>query len=479
MAVQRQSQSNAMLYSAIFFALLFIAATVFAVIYYVKAEDLRTMASNAQKERDELATQREYDNRGEIVGDTVGRKSYLATMAEYVDRLATAIAGPVGGEDTSAQVKVQAAMDRTKDMLASIDDPEISADPNKTSLLRAMEVIKVNMETASELALDYESKLSSLQQTLDAIKDEKAQTEEQLMAEASRWQEKAQEVQASYDELKELMEQSAGEQISTLQSRLDQTNASLQDLNRELLRTEAELRKTENRMKAYMNQLEAIKPRPDEEVEAFIPDGKIVSVDLQSGMAILNLGSDDKVYRGLTFAVYEQNAPIPEDGKGKAELEVYDVQKNISLARIDWIAPRQSILVDDPVANLIWDSDDENVFVVAGEFDFDNDGRIDDNGMSRVKGLIEDWGGRVGDEISIKTDFLVLGTPPRIPAKPDMTMIDLDPMANEKYEKAVEAAENYKAIIEQAETFSIPVFDLERFLHFIGYSHQAMGQLSY
>jgi hypothetical protein len=47
--------------------------------------------------------------------------------------------------------------------------------------------------------------------------------------------------------------------------------------------------------------------------------------------------------------------------------------------------------------------------------------------------------------------------------------MEVDPMAMEKYEASLKKLTSYKEIQERAQTLSIPVFNLERFLYFIGY----------
>jgi hypothetical protein len=235
------------------------------------------------------------------------------------------------------------------------------------------------------------------------------------------------------------------------------------------LRSEAELKQSEQRRKYYQDQLDAIKPRPDSDVQAFKADGKILSVDNRNKIVFINIGSEDHVYRGLTFSVYDKNMPIPKDGKPKAEIEVFDVQKGISVARIVSQESKQPLVADDIVANLIWDRDAANVFVVTGEFDFDGDGLVDYDGTTKVIGLVEKWGGTVAKEISVETDFVVLGNEPKILTKPTHEQLEMDPMAIEKYEESLTKHEDYQRIRQQSEMLSIPIFNLDRFLYFVGY----------
>lgn len=255
-------------------------------------------------------------------------------------------------------------------------------------------------------------------------------------------------------------------------AQLDEERDERKRINQQLLKTKAELAISEERIKRAQERLHALVPPPDSEVAAYKPDGKIILIDNSTRTVHLNIGSDDHVYRGLTFSVYEKN--IPKDGKGKAEIEVFNVGKNISAARIIRSHVKKPIILNDIIANLIWDSDRTNVFTVAGEFDLDGDGDIDYEAAKKIKALIEKWGGRVTDNVSIDTDFLVLGKMPRLLKKPTFEQIEVDPMAMEKYEASLRKLTSYKEVQTRAEALSVPVFNAERFLYFIGYKTQSI-----
>ena len=105
MPARRKKQSNAMLYTLITFIGLFIAATTIAVIYYVKAEEYRTENADLQRQRVELADDREYQARATIVGTKPAQKSWLGTVVDYLDETVLMVIGGVT-EPTSAEVKV-------------------------------------------------------------------------------------------------------------------------------------------------------------------------------------------------------------------------------------------------------------------------------------------------------------------------------------------------------------------------------------
>ena len=52
---------------------------------------------------------------------------------------------------------------------------------------------------------------------------------------------------------------------------------------------------------------------------------------------------------------------------------------------------------------------------------------IEPEGVEKIKILIEKWGSRATETVSIETDFVVLGNAPRIPQKPTFEEMELYP----------------------------------------------------
>ena len=82
---------------------------------------------------------------------------------------------------------------------------------------------------------------------------------------------------------------------------------------------------------------------------------------------------------------------------------------------------------------------------------------------------IKRWGGKVTNDLNIDTDFVILGYKPEKVTKPTMENLEWDPMLEEKYEKYQKKDRYYNNILSRAETFSVPVFNQDRFLFLIGY----------
>jgi hypothetical protein len=192
-------------------------------------------------------------------------------------------------------------------------------------------------------------------------------------------------------------------------------------------------------------------------------------VDLQNNLVFLDVGSENHVYRGLTFAVYDRNKKILEGDKGKAEIEVFQVEPKVSVARIVNPDIKNPIVKEDLVINLIWDSKTSNRFVVIGDFDFNNDGRIDSDGTRRIQEMVERWGGIIEKDVNINTDFVVAGQAPRPLPRPEQAQLDIDPTLQQKYVASLKAVEDYNAGMAKAEELSVPIFNQKRFLYLIGY----------
>jgi hypothetical protein len=464
-----------MLYTLITFVGLFIVATTIAVIYYVDAEDKKTRLADIQREIDNLADSRERNALGTIVGTRLGtganRKSWLGTMVGHLDGTASRIVGGVP-ETTSAEAKMNDVNTKVGNALKSAQEHIDTADPNK-GLVQIIGDLTAGLDDTKKAKLAIQKQLNDLEQKFANANKANSEKEQVLQSEKNKLQEQVNTIRADYNDLQVRLEQSTTEQVDTYRNQLEQARANLKALNDILLKTQAQLKMSEDIMKRAQQEVMDIKPPPDPEVLAHRADGKIILIDDQAKVVHLNIGSDQHVYRGLTFTVYDRSGPIPKDGKGKAEIEVYDVAETYSAARITRSEAKRPILDGDIVANLIWNSDKTNVFVVAGDFDLDNDGNFDTNAIGRIRALIEKWGGRAADTISIDTDFLVLGGQPQVPKQqPTFEELELDPGALQRYQALLQRLNHYNQLQSQAQALWIPVFRYERFLYFIGYKGQ-------
>ena len=471
MAARQASQSNAMLYAMVTFVALFVIVTVFAVVYYVKSEEFRTQAELAKEDLRSIANPSEKGALVRIVGKPTQGKSYLGTMQEVVDDLYSFILGQQPADNVPATVKfneISIKIDTlNKDVLGEDVNPAIG--PDGVALLKTIEELKLKLDNARAEASNLGEINDDLQIDLDNATDRDEQNRKNFVAELNQFQSEMDQIRESFDELKAIMDDTVAEQANTFQEKLDTEQAKLRQKQLDLQSTETKLDESDTLLHDALTKLETIKSSPDNEVQAHQPDAQIVRIDSQNGIIYLDAGVKDHVYRGLTFAIYDRNKPIPEDGEGKAEIEVFQVAEQVSAARIVKSDKKDPVGKDDIVANLIWDRNMPNRFVVAGEFDFNNDGRIDADGAQRIAELIERWGGIVADDITVDTDFLIIGVEPVLLRRPSQQELDIDPMAQQRHEISKRKIGSYNQLLDKATSLGIPVFNQKRFLFLIGY----------
>ncbi|MHC4125392.1 MAG: hypothetical protein ACYSRR_02920, partial [Planctomycetota bacterium] len=401
-------QSKAMQYATITFVALFVIAATAGVVFYLKAEEYRTKMITAQGQIEELATSAELQNIGSLVGESQLHKSRLGSTLDYLDKVTYLVIGGVA-EETSAQVKAETVQRQGQELIGALSrylDLQVE-DVNTIGLIRLAGKVKTKLEEMTVTLEDLQQQHDKLQGRFTDAMASGTEKEKTLLAEKKKYQQEVNDIKEDYAALKVLLEQSADQQVKTLDDQLRAEKDDNKILNQELLKTQAELTIAENRIKNVQDRLQKLVPPPDMEIAAFKPDGQIILIDPHTKVVHLDIGRKDGVYQGLTFSVYEKNMPIPKNGKGKAEIEVFNVGESISAARIIRSEISRPIVLDDTIANLIWDSDKKNIFVVAGDFDLDDDGSIDYNGGNKIAGLIEKWNGVVKDSISVGTDFIV------------------------------------------------------------------------
>lgn len=471
MPARRRKQSNAMLYTLITFVGLFIATTTVAVIFYVKAEEYKTGEADLQREMGQLATDRERNALPSTVGPKQGQETYLGLLANYVDQTVTMIVGGVPAPD-SAEIKVTGADKEMKDALNVAKDYVSITDPNRIGLVQTIKDLTAALGSTTKAKLDTEKELADKRAEFAAALLANADKEKALQAEKDKLQQQYDETKKQYDDLAVLLQQTTGEQVKTLSDQLEQAKNDLSAMNDTLLKTQAQLKDVQDRMRLAQEEVAKIEPGPDTAVLAQKPDGQVILIDDKAKVVHLNIGSNEHVYPGLTFTVYDRGTAVSKDGKGKAEIKVFDVAKTYSAARILNPDVSKPILQGDIVANLIWDADRTNVFVATGDFDLDGDGQLDTDADARIEALVKKWGGQMADSITIDTDFLVLGKQPTVLKAPTLEEQEIDPRAEERHQASLLRLERYNQLRDQAQSLWIPVFTYEKFLHFIGYSSQ-------
>lgn len=201
------------------------------------------------------------------------------------------------------------------------------------------------------------------------------------------------------------------------------------------------------------------------------PLGKIVRVDTDSNTVTINLGSTDRLGKRTTFSVYTKaNSGVArgaEDIKGAIEI-VQILGTHLAMGKIiDETMPGDPIAPGDPIYTPAWSPGRFEKFAFVGKFDFDGDGKHDEEQLEELVGTngamigaqVDQKGVRNSRKIDHETKFLVVGD------IPDPTEIS-DPEERRAVEEVKKHHENMK---KEADEQGVTVVRKNDFLTWMGY----------
>ncbi len=195
--------------------------------------------------------------------------------------------------------------------------------------------------------------------------------------------------------------------------------------------------------------------------------GQIVDIMTDIPVCFIPLGKEDNIVRGMTFRIYSP-AGIPADGTGhKASITVTRVLPKNSQCRIEQAHGQKPVAIGDLFMNIAYDRTHTRVFVVNGRFDLFGTGYARNNSAKRqIVNIIERSGGKVTEEVSYKTDFVLLGEKPLMPDAPGE---DDEEHVRMAYARQLKKLKEYNDVLEKAQKLRIEVINIKRFLALSGY----------
>lgn len=439
---QSAGASTGMTVALVVFVVLTVASLTGTIILYTYQSDLQASVDQAQQ-RSQRAEQQVRDARRQV--------SDFARI--------------VMGVETDEIPAIQQAIGEAIDQLA--DDPrlDILPEPDEIALLTALDTLYGQFATTADVRARLEDEVATL-------RGQVAQRQAAIQAKITRYDEQIEQLEAEYQRIEAELTENRREwddQVDTLSRQLETTaDAAAQQLSQERQKRQAiadQLAKAEERRDDLVAQLARFKPQTGLTSALQIADGHVVRTVVGQDIAYISLGRRNQVKPRMSFAVYSQARGIPEDGQSKATLEVVEVFDNISECRVTSTVPGDPIVDGDIVANPVFDATRTYNFVVAGDFDLDYDGTIEDEKGIQVAHLIREAGGNLVNELTTETDFAVLGAAPPTVNEPGP---DATPEQIELARQQRQRREAFDRIVSEAKALSIPVLNRTQFLAFMG-----------
>ncbi|MEZ6003286.1 MAG: hypothetical protein R3F33_03770 [Planctomycetota bacterium] len=197
----------------------------------------------------------------------------------------------------------------------------------------------------------------------------------------------------------------------------------------------------ESEYQARMNQL-LVGIRPPREKDSF--DGAIVGVSPRLNMAYINLGTKDRVVRGMVFDVVSAD---PANRVPKGEVEILNVFEDISEVKILNVQDRfNELAVGDAISNALYDREGDRNAVLAGRFD----GKYSRDEVAMLLGQI---GINVQDKLDRSTMYLIMGNP--LYKDPETGEVLEEPMAVSDLE-----------VYQKAQSYGVQMISLAELRHF-------------
>lgn len=435
--------------AAIGFAVAAVAAITFTVIMFTQKSDLEAAADAAQRQaRDQQkAVSDARQALSEVAREVTGEPAEsLADIKSRIDQIRVTVAG-----DARAQ----------KD--------NISADMPVARMLNSLYTLFQKTAGQADEFIAEREKLNA----------DRAQAIKERDSAAKAFEARIAELDAKFAKLTQESEQTREESNRQLAELQAARTKEREEMARELdaarkARDEAEktLNAERNRTEGLLTQLAQFKPSSSSSSALQVKDGAIVRTVPAGDVAYIDLGRKDGAKVGMTFSVYSPVRGIPADGKGKATIEVANVFDTTSECRVTSRVPSEPILVDDIIANPVFDRSRRFQFVVIGDFDLDFDGQAEDVAGKEVVRLIERLGGKVVNKVDSDVDFAVVGSAPPGPV-PVIPGSEDEAAVTERNQQAVQRLAAFEALLKEARSLSIPILTRTQFMHFLGQSMPA------
>ncbi len=462
-------------YGLIVLVMLTVILAAAAVWLYIKWDQSNQELVKVRQRQERLLTSREakdepYKTAEAEALKAEGQPSVVGHLLSQREELRSSIAAEAGLSNADLKQKIDAALQGARGSLGQ--DQEVSL-----SGLPLVEVVK----TLSQ-AYDTQSQaLSRREDTLAGAEASAKQAHEQMQAVRTNADEYAAQVRSDMQARQAMVEQ----YLKDWDANLDKLRKDLDSLQ-ETLRTEKglardkieaiqkDLNDNKKRLQALIDKVEQWRKEGGIDFRGMVSqaDGKIVTMVVGQNIVLIDIGQAEHLPLSLQFEVFSPAERITESTPSKGTIEVVRVGPKLSQCQIVHTTPGQSIIAGDLIVNTVYDRQNKYVFRVIGEFDVYGRGKPDASGAESVEMLIERWGGKVVPELQVQTDFLVVGSEPQIPAKPD----EFDLAAMALYEQKLK---EYKAYVEaqnRAVALSIPMLNHKRFLYLLGLGNRSLQE---
>jgi myosin heavy subunit len=288
---------------------------------------------------------------------------------------------------------------------AEIEEDKLPYHPYPINIEKVITAFAGRISQMQQELVLLEGAISSVSEERKAKMNEREQLAQKLNGIITELDKKQSDLDSKFDkQLQEVgkQKQEAEEAKSKAEEETKKLEKELQtqklDFENEVNKRKSEIRKLQAAKYGRTTYSEIVKQREfnaSEEKE----DGSVVFADPRARTVYINLGSPQKATRGLKMDVYRPDVKGSRSLKGR--IEIVKVMDNVSMATVLEQSAMEPVGSGDLVVNPIFQTEHPVYLVFAGEFAA--------TANTNAKKMVEQIGGKVEDEVTAKTNFVVIG----------------------------------------------------------------------
>jgi hypothetical protein len=380
-------------------------------------EQLRTNADQATAAKKRLATGGDEATAKQMFPDAGGaNKTLVGEMNKGIALICGGMTGNQNDSPTVARGKFDTTLEKIRSSGKVPDAEKMTSAFGAVAIIDNLHQLYSDEKAAREKA---DAELAKANGELDAARNSNEQLQKKFGEDLAKMRSKVEELQTAktdFENLKSGETQALANQIGAKQDALDAMRRDQVDMRRKLVSELGQRDKLLDEQREVLSTLRGPGPESAQELAlARKGVGRVLRALPGDSLVHVDLGREDNVVLGMTFSVYSEDERVPADGRGKANLEVVSVGRRTAECRVTARpSPDDPILEGDIVGNIVLsrDHDKKQKFCIVGQFDIDNDGRMDAEGTEAVASLVRRYGGVIVDHVDPTTDYVIVGQEP-------------------------------------------------------------------
>lgn len=467
MAVQPSTSHTVPLYVLIIFIVLFLASATGLVLLFVQQDQMRVAKEQAEDDFDNYIGRRAKSRLNEYKGKGPRGKSAADMLLAERDQMAQLLTGSSADMGENMAERVEQMLKALPDEPAEVAELKEHGAANLIGALTAagstLGTLVQQLEAKQQKVDDLNARINDLTQKFDELTKDFSERTRKFQDDLVNLTSQSEAVKKQYEQqLADITGKISEELRGTLKTMEKSFSDDIDDL-------QAMVRRNLQQLIGSMKELGTSQLRVASKmtVEKLIQrnDGQVL--ELGANVVYISLGDELGVRPGMRFAVYSSMDRGSIDPQVKAIIEVTETEKLTSAARIVQVASGNPILENDLILNLVYDRELKLNFFVLGDFDLNGDGRPDRNGYERVVAIVASSGGTASAQLSPAVNFVVLGTEPKLSAKPAEDAGEKEQL---DYQKQLARYRGYSDLKDQIEAMAVPKISPSIFLKFTGHT---------